>query len=151
MTILPREIQSLETKDPKKESETPPEVYMTERQRLAIQTQKEKEEKELQKKEEILKSQAHETERVLLDRISDLTAKSGRTFLGRDRAYRRYWVSDSVPGLYVEHDDENVGECLPQPTPFNPNAAPLDEATALIRVRSNCLSYLWLICDRNYA
>merc|ERR1711994_672305 len=102
-------------------------------------------------KEEILKSQAHETERVLLDRISDLTAKSGRTFLGRDRAYRRYWVSDSVPGLYVEHDDENVGECLPQPTPFNPNAAPLDEATALIRVRSNCLSCLCLICDRRTA
>merc|ERR1712226_1090273 len=56
---------STDAKDSKKESETPPEVYMTERQRLAIQTQKEKEEKELQKKEEILKSQAHETERVL--------------------------------------------------------------------------------------
>ena len=124
-----------DSKEAKKESETPPEVYMTERQRLAIQTQKEKEEKELQKKEEILKSQAHETERVLSDRISDLTAKSGRTFLGRDRAYRRYWVSDSLPGLYVEHDDDLVGDCLPQPTPFNPNAAPLDEATALIRVK----------------
>ena len=125
-----------DSKEAKKESETPPEVYMTERQRLAIQTQKEKEEKELQKKEEILKSQAHETERVLSDRISDLTAKSGRTFLGRDRAYRRYWVSDSLPGLYVEHDDDLVGDCLPQPTPFNPNATPLDEATALIRVKT---------------
>ena len=124
-----------ETKDiKKKENETPPEVYMTERQRLAIQTQKEKEEKELQKKEDILKSQAYETERVLSDRISDLTAKSGRTFLGRDRAYRRYWVIDSLPGLYVENDDEFVGDCLDQPTPFNPKSAPLDEATALLRV-----------------
>ena len=107
---------------------------MNERQRLAIQSQKEKEEKELQKKEDLLKSQAYETERELADRISDLTAKSGRTFLGRDRAYRRFWVIDSIPGLYVEHDDECVGECLPQPTPFNPTAVPLDEATALLRV-----------------
>jgi len=119
----------------KKDSEPPPEVYMTERQRLAIQTQKEKEEKELQKKEDILKSQAYETERVLSDRISDLTAKSGRTFLGRDRAYRRFWVIDSLPGLYVENDDELIGDCLPQPTPFNPKAVPLDEATALLRVK----------------
>ena len=118
----------------KKDSETPPEAYMTERQRLAIQTQKEKEEKELQKKEDILKSQAYETERVLSDRISDLTAKSGRTFLGRDRAYRRFWVIDSLPGLYVENDDELIGECLPEPTPFNPKSVPLDEATALLRV-----------------
>ena len=118
----------------KKDSETPPEAYMTERQRLAIQTQKEKEEKELQKKEDILKSQAYETERVLSDRISDLTAKSGRTFLGRDRAYRRFWVIDSLPGLYVENDDELIGDCLPQPTPFNPNSVHLDEATALLRV-----------------
>merc|ERR1711997_1226421 len=90
---------------------------------------------ELQKKEDILKSQAYETERVLSDRISDLTAKCGRTFLGRDRAYRRYWVIDSLPGLYVEHDDDSIGQCLPQPTPYNPNAGPLDEATALIRVK----------------
>ena len=119
----------------KKDSEPPPEVFMTERQRLAIQTQKEKEEKELQKKEDILKSQAYETERVLSDRISDLTAKSGRTFLGRDRAYRRFWVIDSLPGLYVENDDELIGDCLPQRTPFNPMSVPLDEATAILRVR----------------
>ena len=119
----------------KKESEIPPEVHMTERQRLAIQSQKEKEEKELQKKEEILKSQAYETERILLDRISDLSSKCGRTFLGRDRAFRRFWVVDSIPGLYIEHDDEFVGDCFSQPTPVNPNAGPLDEATALLRVR----------------
>ena len=118
----------------KKDSEPPPEAFMTERQRLAIQAQKEKEEKELQKKEDILKSQAYETERVLSDRISDLTAKSGRTFLGRDRAYRRYWVLDSLPGLYIEHDDDFVGNCMPYPTPFNPKAVTLDEASALLRV-----------------
>ncbi len=28
--------------------------------------------------------------------------------LGRDRAYRRFWVFDSLPGIFVEHDDDNV-------------------------------------------
>lgn len=34
--------------------------------------------------------------------------------LGYDRAFRRYWVFKSVPGLYVEHSPDNfVGECIP--------------------------------------
>lgn len=38
--------------------------------------------------------------------------------IGRDRAYRRYWIFQSLPGLYVEQDDEYVGKCLPEPTPL---------------------------------
>lgn len=38
--------------------------------------------------------------------------------IGRDRAYRRYWLFQSMPGLFVEQDDEYVGQCLPQPTPL---------------------------------
>lgn len=38
--------------------------------------------------------------------------------MGRDRAYRRYWVFSTIPGLFVEHDDDLVGECLPSPTPY---------------------------------
>lgn len=38
--------------------------------------------------------------------------------IGRDRAYRRYWIFQSLPGLYVEQDDEYVGNCLPNPTPL---------------------------------
>lgn len=38
--------------------------------------------------------------------------------IGRDRAYKRYWLFQSLPGLFVEQDDEFVGECLPQPTPL---------------------------------
>jgi hypothetical protein len=42
---------------------------------------------------------------------------------------------ESLPGIFVEHDDDFVASCLPQPTPFNPNSAPLDEASALERVK----------------
>lgn len=38
--------------------------------------------------------------------------------IGRDRAYKRYWLFQSLPGLFVEQDDEFVGDCLPQPTPL---------------------------------
>lgn len=38
--------------------------------------------------------------------------------IGRDRAYRRYWIFQSLPGLYVEQDDDYVGKCLPEPTPL---------------------------------
>lgn len=55
--------------------------------------------------------------------------------LGRDRAYRRFWILESLPGLYVEHDDDTVGVCLPNPTIINPNSKPIDEATALERVK----------------
>ena len=36
-------------------------------------------------------------------------SKFGLHCLGRDRAFRRFWVFDSVPGLFVEHDDGEVG------------------------------------------
>ena len=111
------------------------EAHLTERQRLAIQSKKEQEEKEKQKKEDLLKSQAEQTERVLAETISDLMGKSGRTFLGRDRAYRRYWITETVPGLYVEHDDEFVGECFEDGTPYDPNARPMDEETAMSKVK----------------
>ena len=42
---------------------------------------------------------------------------------------------ESLPGIFVEHDDDFAGSCLSQPTPFNPNSAPLDEAAALERVK----------------
>ncbi|KAI5746579.1 hypothetical protein M8J77_005112 [Diaphorina citri] len=37
--------------------------------------------------------------------------------LGYDRAFRRYWVFKSVPGLYVEHNPQHVGDCIPGGTP----------------------------------
>lgn len=44
--------------------------------------------------------------------------------LGRDRAYRRFWMISALPGLFVEDDDSHVGTCLPQPTPHNPYSNP---------------------------
>lgn len=38
--------------------------------------------------------------------------------IGRDRAYRRYWLFQSLAGLFVEQDDEYVGKCLQEPTPL---------------------------------
>lgn len=38
--------------------------------------------------------------------------------IGRDRSYRRYWLFQSLPGLFVEQDDEFLGKCLPNPTPL---------------------------------
>lgn len=34
--------------------------------------------------------------------------------LGVDRAFRRFWLFTSVPGLFVEHDIQNCGTCLPK-------------------------------------
>lgn len=38
--------------------------------------------------------------------------------VGRDRAYRRYWIFESLPGLFIEHDEHHYGRCLAQPTPL---------------------------------
>lgn len=37
--------------------------------------------------------------------------------LGLDRAFRRFWMFSSLPGLFVEHDIQNCGTCLPKGTP----------------------------------
>ena len=108
---------------------------LTDRQREALTAQKEKEEKDRQKKEDLKKSEAQATERALIDRVAELQAQIGPLLLGRDRAYRRFWMLQSLPGIFVEHDDENVGGCLPSPTPYSPNAGPLDEAAALEKVK----------------
>ena len=104
---------------------------MTDRQKEAIQSQKEKEEKEKQRKEDIKRSEAFVKERELANKILELQMKAGPVCLGRDRAYRRYWVLEALPGLFVEHDDDLVGTCLPNPTEINPNSKPMDENTAL--------------------
>lgn len=40
------------------------------------------------------------------------------TPLGQDRAYRRYWLFNSLPGLFVEDAEVNPGCCRPTPTPL---------------------------------
>lgn len=37
------------------------------------------------------------------------------SYLGSDRAYRKYWLHQSVPGLFIEHNDFNTGTCFEKP------------------------------------
>ena len=46
---------------------------------------------------------------MIQERLVNFKSKFGLHCLGRDRAFRRFWVFDSVPGLFVEHDDGEVG------------------------------------------
>jgi bromodomain adjacent to zinc finger domain protein 1A len=59
-------------------------------------------------------------ETELQDTINKHERKLGLHPFGRDRAFRRYWWFSTVPGLFVEHDDEYVGNCLPSATPYMP-------------------------------
>lgn len=34
--------------------------------------------------------------------------------LGTDRAFRKYWMFASMPGLFIEDDEPNPGTCLPK-------------------------------------
>ncbi|XP_046463980.1 bromodomain adjacent to zinc finger domain protein 1A-like isoform X2 [Daphnia pulex] len=88
----------------------------TELERLLQETAK--------RKGEVLKK-----EQQLRQQILRMTAMTHLAPLGQDRAFRRFWVFESLPGLFVEHDDDYVGTCLPEPTPYSmpkPNGLPID-------------------------
>merc|ERR1712012_299029 len=76
-------------------------------------------------------------EREIQERLVNFKSKFGLHCLGRDRAFRRFWVFDSVPGLFVEHDDDDIGCCREDPTPWNPDlvVAPLSEEQATKKAR----------------
>uniref|UniRef100_A0A182MPN3 Bromodomain adjacent to zinc finger domain protein 1A n=1 Tax=Anopheles culicifacies TaxID=139723 RepID=A0A182MPN3_9DIPT len=44
-------------------------------------------------------------------------------YLGSDRCFRNYWLFESLPGLFVEHDRTYAGRCLDRPTPNIPGLA----------------------------
>lgn len=46
-----------------------------------------------------------------------------QTYLGSDRAFRNYYIFESVPGLFVEHDITFAGKCLERPVKNNPALA----------------------------
>merc|ERR1719225_1318314 len=77
-----------------------------------------------------------EREREIQERLVNFKSKFGLHCLGRDRAFRRFWVFDSVPGLFVEHDDNEVGECRSEDTPWRPDSSgPLTEEQATEKAR----------------
>lgn len=53
--------------------------------------------------------------------------------VGTDRAHRRFWVFSSLPGLFVEHDEQWAGSCLAEPTPYNPTLARSDDTLTYIQ------------------
>ncbi|KAF0306507.1 Bromodomain adjacent to zinc finger domain protein 1A [Amphibalanus amphitrite] len=77
----------------------------------------------------------------LQEQIAELSRQFALTPLGRDRAYRRYWAGRALPGLYVEHDDDTVGVCLPNATPHNRqlSAAAGDQQAVLRRLLTDRL------------
>lgn len=46
-----------------------------------------------------------------------------QTYLGSDRAFRNYFIFESVPGLFVEHDIKYSGKCLEIQVKNNPALA----------------------------
>lgn len=55
----------------------------------------------------------HNTQLIhLRAEIRNVQSLYGVHAIGRDRAYRRYWLFQSLPGLFVEWDDTDFGPCL---------------------------------------
>ena len=110
---------------------------LTTRQQEAALAAKEKEEKEKQEEEDNLKADWLERESSLNKAIADYQRGFSVQCLGRDRAYRRFWVFDSVPGVFVEHDDDLIGDCKEEPTPWDPAAVvePMNEEQATKKAR----------------
>lgn len=49
-----------------------------------------------------------------LNELSDLGMTAQILPLGTDRAFRKYWMFASLPGLFIEDDEPNPGTCLPK-------------------------------------
>lgn len=65
-------------------------------------------------------------ERDFVDDIFKLQNSYAVQPIGRDRMYRRYWVFNSVDGLFVETDEECVPEAALVPCKQNPNGSVFD-------------------------
>ncbi|XP_055853376.1 bromodomain adjacent to zinc finger domain protein 1A [Episyrphus balteatus] len=55
-------------------------------------------------------------------------------FLGRDRAYRKYYVLESIPGVFVEHPVESLDVCLENPPKNVPHFVGCPKGLKEIRV-----------------
>ncbi|KAJ1371694.1 Histidine-containing phosphotransfer protein 3 [Parelaphostrongylus tenuis] len=62
---------------------------------------------------ELQREKVQEVEDKLLDTIFDLTTIAGQLHLGRDRAFRNYFLIECLPCLIVENpiDADNIGVC----------------------------------------
>ncbi|KAJ8308342.1 hypothetical protein KUTeg_013216 [Tegillarca granosa] len=91
-----------------------------------LMTEEEKEELRQQEEEEEADKKADFAikEKKYLHELSQLQHGNAIYPLGRDRMYRRYWVFQSLPGLFVEDCEEHVDQEDLRPVPQNPNSNP---------------------------
>lgn len=71
-----------------------------------------------QRERAIRNEQLNETLLAIRTNLRSTQSIYGVHPIGRDRGYRRYWLFQSLPGLFVEQDDDYVGQCLPSATPL---------------------------------
>merc|ERR1712200_236701 len=95
----------------------------------------EKKEKEKLRREELRRSEFLDREKEIQKSIRVFQDKASMNCLGLDRAFRRYWMFESLPGIYIEHEIDDITPCQDTPTPWNPEAAPPTEEEALERAR----------------
>uniref|UniRef100_A0A4W3GNH2 Bromodomain adjacent to zinc finger domain protein 1A n=1 Tax=Callorhinchus milii TaxID=7868 RepID=A0A4W3GNH2_CALMI len=69
--------------------------------------------------EEVFKREQQRKEKEMWEKIQIASSCTNIVPLGRDRLYRRYWVLNSVPGLFVEEDFEGLTEDMLQPYPVD--------------------------------
>jgi len=108
---------------------------MTDRQKEAIKVEEERKEKEKTRREELKRSEFLDKERELQNALINCQNQVYVHCLGRDRAYRRYWTFHSLPAIFVEHNDDEIGPCLEEGTPWNPAAGPISEEEAFERAK----------------
>ncbi|CAI4232066.1 unnamed protein product [Auanema sp. JU1783] len=62
---------------------------------------------------EYQKEKVKEAEDKLLTAIFDLSSACGQVYLGRDRAFRNYFIIDRLPGILIENPTEmdHIGSC----------------------------------------
>ncbi|XP_060068944.1 bromodomain adjacent to zinc finger domain protein 1A-like [Ylistrum balloti] len=91
-----------------------------------IRSEQEKEQERLQEEEEEANKKAEFglQEKEMIDSISRLQHASQTYPLGRDRLYRRYWVFQSLPGLFIEDCEMHVKDEYLKPVPQNPSSNP---------------------------
>ncbi|WAR18255.1 BAZ1A-like protein [Mya arenaria] len=72
------------------------------------------------------KAECMSREREFVQNIMDLQHGFSVQPLGRDRMYRRYWAFKSIPGIFVEDDEQFVSPEALKPCVQNPNGSQYD-------------------------
>ena len=123
-----------ENKDKK---EVDGQMVLTTRQQEKEILAKEREEQDKKQLKDRMREEFLERESQLTTALSEYQRSVSIQCLGRDRAFRRFWMFDSIPGIFVEHEDDLIGCCRDGPTPWNPDLSvtPLTEEQAIKKAR----------------